>query len=116
MSTTVNATITGAELRVEDRGFLDLCLTVEYGTGMSQCFGGHCLHLSKSFKHWKLESIAGHYIMRCLEVAGTDDFKKLMGRTIRVRSTDELNSRIEAIGHITKNDWFCPFDDFKELK
>ena len=107
-----NAVIEGARLSYVDRGFLDCWLTVNYG-GSGQGFGGYTLYLPKSWKHHSLESPAGHFIFRCMEVAGVEDWDKMVGRTIRVKCH---HAGIEAIGHIVKDDWFCPSDDFAALK
>jgi hypothetical protein len=107
-----NAVIESAELTTGDRGFLDCWLTLDYG-GSGQGFGGWTLYLPKSWTHHKLESPAGHWIFRCMEVAGVDKFSDLKGRTIRVKST---HSGVQAIGHIVKDDWFCPEEDFKALR
>ena len=103
-----NAVIESATLSTHDRGFLYAWLMLDYG-GMGQGFGGYALHLPKTFKHYKLESVAGHFIYRVLEIAEADDWSKLKGRTIRVRCEDGM---AVAIGHIIKDDWFCPRDDF----
>jgi hypothetical protein len=39
----------------------------------------------------------------------------LPGKTIRVRQ-DQKFGRIIAIGHIVKNDWFNPTNDFETMK
>lgn len=105
-----NAIIKAATLDIDDRGFLQGWLTLDYG-GSCQGFGGYSLYLPKSFSHHKLNSCAGHWIFRCMEIAGADEWKKLVGKTIRVRAT---HSGVEAIGHIVKDDWFCPSEDFSE--
>lgn len=110
-TTTRNAVIKSASLGFGEKEFLDVWLQLDYGS-MMQGFGGYALYLPKSFDHHKLESIAGHFIYRVMQVADVDSWGKLVGRTIRVRHSDEWNSRIEAIGHIVRNDWFCPGEDF----
>ncbi len=114
MSTNIeikNAVIESASISFEDRGFLDCSITLDYG-GSGQGFGGYTLYLPKSWKHHKLESPAGHFIFRVMEVAGVQRWDQLVGRTLRVRAE---HSKVHAIGHIVKNDWFCPADDFAEL-
>jgi hypothetical protein len=108
---TKNAVIESASLGFGDRGFLDAWLSLSYG-GSGQGFGGYTLYLPKSFDHHKLESVAGHFLFRIMEVAGVESWDKLKGRTIRVRAS---HTGVEAIGHIVKDDWFCPKDDFAGL-
>jgi len=47
---------------------------------------------------------------RWLKVAGTNDWSKMTGRTVRVQIGDD--GSIEGIGHITENDWFFPKKEF----
>lgn len=103
-----NAVIENARITTDDRGFLDVWLMLDYG-GSGQGFGGYCLYLPKYFTHHKLESVAGHFIFRCMEIAGVTEWDKLKGKTIRV---DSEHSGIRAIGHIVKDDWFDPKADF----
>lgn len=107
-----NAVIESATITTGDRGFLDAWLQLDCG-GMGQGFGGYALYLPKSFDHHKLESMAGHHIFRIMEVAGVDSWDKLKGKTIRVKGGW---GRIAAIGHIVKDDWFNPEEDYKALR
>jgi hypothetical protein len=109
-----NSIIESAEITSDDHGLLSAWLTLDYG-GSGQGFGGFALYLPKSFKHHTLLSPAGHFIWRCMEIAGVEHWSKLKGKTIRVRKSDEWGT-IEAIGHITKNDWFNPSEDFEAEK
>jgi hypothetical protein len=106
-----NAIIKSARIDIADRGILQAWLDLDYG-GTCQGFGGYALYLPKSFDHYKLESVAGHFIFRCMEIAGAGQWDKLPGKTIRVRAS---HSGVQAIGHIVKNDWFYPARDFAEL-
>ena len=112
MIETKNAIIESASLSTGDRGFLDCWLTLDYG-GSGQGFGGYVLYLPKSYGHHELKSVAGHFIFRVMEVAGVDSWDKLKGRTIRVKSE---HSKVHAIGHIVRDDWFNPSEDFAGLK
>lgn len=107
-----NAVIQSASLDI-DRGFLCGWLTLDYG-GSSQAFGGYVLYMPKDFAHHnRAASYAGHFIHRCLIVAGVERWDQLKGKTIRVKQ-DRPYGKILAIGHIVKNDWFDPKADFKE--
>jgi hypothetical protein len=107
-----NAIIESAEITCGDRGFLDCWLHLNYG-GCGQGFGGYVLYVPKSFKHFKLESVAGHFLFRVMEIAGVTDWSKLKGKTIRAKAN---HCGIRAIGHIVNDDWFCPSEDFKDCK
>ena len=107
-----NAIITSATLTSIDPGSLDSWIGLDYG-GTCQGFGGYILYLSKSFTYHKLESIAGHFIFRCMEVADVTDWSKMKGKSVRVKIENGL---ISAIGHIIKEDWFCPKEDFAQSR
>lgn len=105
-----NAVIESVKLTSDDHGCLSAWLFLDYG-GSGQGFGGYALYLPKSYTHHKLQSVAGHFIWRCMEIAGVTEWSKLPGKTIRVRGD---HGGIEAIGHIVKDDWFSPRNDFKD--
>lgn len=104
-----NAIITGVTLTTADHGCLSAWIQLDYG-GSGQGFGGYSLYLPKSFTHWELKSHAGHFIYRCMEIAGVEAWENMVGKTIRVKGN---YSQIEAIGHIVKEDWFNPEKDFR---
>ncbi len=106
-----NAVIEKAILSTGDHGMLSSWLMLDYG-GCGQGFGGYALYLPKSCKHHHLESVAGHWIWRCMEIAGVDRWEDLQGKTIRVKSD---HSSIKAIGHILNDDWFDPRLEFAEV-
>ena len=103
-----NAVITSAEIRNDDHGLLTAWLHLEYDSG-GQGFGGLALYLPKSYTHHSIESYAGHWIWRVMEIAEVSKWSELKGKTIRVRHN---MSTIWEIGHIIKEDWFCPSIDF----
>lgn len=105
-----NAIIESAEITSDDHGCLSAWLMLDYG-GSGQGFGGYALYLPKSFDHHKLLSHAGHFIWRCMEVAGVTKWSDMPGKTIRARASW---GGVSAIGHIVKDDWFEPRVDFKE--
>lgn len=106
---TKNAVIEKATITSSDHGLLSAWLDLSYGAS-GQGFGGWALYLPKSFSHHTLESVAGHFIWRCMEIAGVGEWSELAGKTIRVRAS---SGKVHAIGHIVKNDWFDPAEDFK---
>lgn len=108
-----NAVIESVEITTNDRGILDVWVHLDYG-GSGQGFGGYALYLDKSYTHHRLESVAGHHIFRIMQIAGVTTWAQLKGKPIRVR-TDGSFGPIEAIGHIVKEDWFCPKDDYARL-
>lgn len=114
-----NAVIESVIIDDGDRGLLTAWLMLDYG-GMCQGFGGYTLYLSKSFTHHHDSlkiNFAGHFIYRCMEIAGVSKWSDIKGKTIRVKSdSDRLNSNIIAIGHIVKDDWFNPTQDFEQFK
>lgn len=112
-----NAVIESAEITFADRGCLDCWIMLDYG-GSGQGFGGFALYLPKGWGHHTLESPAGHHIFRIMEIAGVDTRSKLKGKTVRVRtdSDSDFGGMIKALGHIVKDDWFCPEEDYKQLR
>jgi hypothetical protein len=107
-----NAIIEAARIDTADRDLLDAWLTLDYG-GSGQGFGGYTLYLPKSYKNHGGPNYAGHFLYRVMQVAGVTDWSKVVGRSIRVRAT---RTGVEAIGHIIKDDWFCPREDFLEME
>lgn len=108
-----NAVIKSASIDTGDRGLLTAWLELDYG-GCFQGFGGYALYLPKDFKHpTNKGDFAGHFIFRCLQVAEVQNWKSIVGKTIRVKSNQ---GKVYAIGHIIKDDWFCPSEDFKNMK
>lgn len=102
-----NAIITDARIDTGDRGLLTAWIQLDYG-GSSQGFGGYVLYLPKTYAHHDILSHAGHFIFRCMEVAGVESWEKMKGKTVRVKS----DGLVRAIGHIVKDDWFEPSKDF----
>lgn len=109
-----NAIIESATITNDDHGVLSAWVHLDYG-GSGQGFGGHVLYLPKSFKHYDVSgpNYCGHFIWRVMEVAGVSKWDQLAGKTIRVRCE---HSKVHAIGHIVKNDWFNPSEDFDVMK
>ena len=106
-----NAIIESATITTDDHGCLSAWLFFDYGSGGHQGFGGYALYPPKSWTHHNILSHAGHFIFRVMEVAGATKWEDLKGKTVRVKHDWD---GVEAIGHIVKDDWFCPSEDFKK--
>ena len=106
-----NAVITSAEISNDVHRLLTAWIYLKYGEG-SQVFGGDVLYLPKSFIHHGLESPAGHFIWRVMEIAEVSRWSELEGKTIRVKHNSNI---VWEIGHIIKDDWFCPSRDCETL-
>jgi len=106
-----NAVIEDVKITNDDHGVLSAWVFLDYG-GSGQGFGGYALYLPKSYRHHELKSIAGHFIWRVMEVAGVSEWSQLPGKTVRVKHE---YSMVHAIGHIVKDDWFCPSEDFSKI-
>jgi hypothetical protein len=104
-----NALIDDAVIEIEDHGILTAWLYLDYGNS-AQGFGGFALDSSN--KEFNINA-AAKFIRRCLEIGGVRDWKDLKGKTIRVKAD---NGGIEAIGHIIKNDWFNPKEEFDKMR
>lgn len=107
-----NAIITSAAITNGDHGCLSAWVHLDYG-GAGQGFGGYALYLPKSYTHHNIQSIAGHFIWRVMEMAEVSEWSKLLGKTVRVKSS---RSHVQAIGHIVKDKWFDPAEEFKGAK
>lgn len=107
-----NAIVESVSIGDGDRGLLTAWLQLNYG-GSGQGFGGYVLYLPKDYNHFTNKGdFAGHFIFRCMEIAGVTKWQDIKGKTVRVRAD---HGRVEAIGHIVKNDWFNPSEDFKKM-
>ena len=104
-----NAIIRSTKISTER--VLSAWLNLDYGGGSHQGFGGWMLYRDLTTDKG---NFGGHFILRCIEIGGVEDWEQLPGKTIRVRiGSDGL---IKSIGHIVKDDWFMPAEDFKRFQ
>lgn len=112
--TVENAIITEASMHIEDHGTLTIWISVEYGNRCIQSFGGYALYLPKTFEHYNINSPAGHFIFRVLQICDVKNWDELPGKAIRI--CREKTGPVKKIGHIIYDDWFCPEEDFKGVR
>jgi hypothetical protein len=111
---TRNAIITSTTITGADYGLLSAWLHLDYG-GAGQSFGGYSLYNPANIKlSTNQMNYAGHFIWRCMEVAGVSEWSSLVGKAIRVRR--DQSGGVFCIGHITKEDWFNPAAEFDRMK
>ena len=113
-----NAKITGTMLGIEDHGIFSFYLYLDYG-GSSQGAGGYSLDTPIRDNEGKFLCRRGtaagmELIARILQLVGVEKWEDLKGKSIRVEIGE--SGTIKAIGHIIKDDWFCPEKDFNTSK
>jgi hypothetical protein len=112
---TKNAIITSTSLGVEDHGIFSAFLTLDFG-GSGQGFGGYALDQHNGKRGQDSKRIGTAYgmefIRRIMDTVGVSKWEDLRGKYIRVRSD---HRKIEAIGHLIEDRWFCPETDLREF-
>lgn len=107
-----NAIIESVSIEDNDHGGLSAWLHLDFG-GSGQGFGGYGLYSGLySPNHPNDRNYCGHFIWRCMEIAGVSSWSALTGKCIRTRHEGGL---ITAIGHITRDKWFYPREEFKRM-
>lgn len=103
-----NARIASTMLGYEDHGVLTCFLNLEFDEGSCQGFGGYFLDTNAPNNKRVGTAYGMEFIARCLSTVGADKWEKLPGNCVRFSTEDGI---IRAIGHITKDKWFCPKTD-----
>jgi hypothetical protein len=110
-----NVRISSSSLGMEDHGILTAWLHM-LGDGWGQGFGGFALDAWNETARKRVGNVAcGIFVRRVLETLELDSWEKLAGTHCRVRSRD-LSSPLIAIGHIVKDKWFNPAEEFAALE
>lgn len=93
---------------------LSAWLHLTYGHS-GQGFGGYALYSpwAKDQDAARRGNYTGVFINRCIEIGGVENWEQLPGKTIRVRCE---HSKVHAIGHIVKDDWFNPSEEFGAMQ
>lgn len=110
---TVNAKIDSTQLGMEYHDIMTYHLSLDYGDSSHQGFGGFTLDgpykENGEFVERRGSAYGMESIMQILKTVGVSHWEDLPGKHIRVkRDYQANNSRIIAIGHITKDKWFEP--------
>lgn len=105
-----NAVVDRVSVTIE-RGFLTMDLYLNFGDG-GQAFGGYVLHVDDL--DVSQANFCGLFLYRCMRVAGVDKLNDITGKAIRVLGARD--GKIEAIGHIIKEDWFNPTFEFDKIR
>lgn len=101
-----NAVIKSVTLSTADHGCLSGWLHLDYGSE-AQGFGGYMLY--SPTKHL---GTAGLWIWRILQTLEVSTWEDLPGKPLRVKAS---HSGVESIGHLLKDQWFNPREEFKAL-
>jgi len=103
-----NARIESVSLGYEDHGILTCMLHLDYG-GSGQGFGGYVLdYYNKDIEERVGTAYGMEFIILILKTVGVEKWEDLVGKNIRVKAED---TKIIAIGHILKDNWFEPGKD-----
>lgn len=116
MSIIKNAIINSVSIRFDRDIFLCPWVTLSYGGGLCQGFGGYvCGRNDLPETNIKKRNYCGTFLSACMRAGGVDEWDKLQGKAIRVELDEEgLGATIIGIGHITDDDkWFRPKEVFK---
>jgi hypothetical protein len=107
-----NAVITDYSLGYQDHGIFTMYITVNYGGGAYQGFGGYALDEYVKSLDKRIGTKGGmNFMIEVMECVGVDDIKKLIGKHVRV---DAESTKIHGIGNILKDIWFYPESFFKK--
>ena len=101
-----NAMITSVDFNTE-RG-LTIFVGLDYG-GAGQSFGGYALYSPNTWEKDGSKNFCGHFVHKMFETLEVNSFAEMIKHPCRVRSS---HSNVAAIGHFTKDKWFCPKEEF----
>lgn len=103
-------------VRIDNERGLRMWIMLDYGES-GQVFGGFLLYRPADWGEPRQVqpsvNFCGHFIYRCLQVAGVGELNQMEGKAVRAIASD---GRCKAIGHIVKDDWFDPEAELEQLK
>ena len=113
-----NAVIERTFLGKEDHGILTLNLSLNYGDGSCQGFGGMTLDVYSKKEDRRIGHAYGtECLLRILEVVGVESWEELKGKNIRVETdSSSWDGKIIAIGNILSEKWFNPGETLREIR
>lgn len=108
-----NAKITNVDLSMADHGCLTSFITLD-GGGWGTNYGGYCLgHGYLGSEHFDGCSDSIEYLMRIMDVVGSDTFNGMVGKYVRV-ATKGWGDTIKIIGNVLEDKWFDTESFFKD--
>jgi len=111
------ATVIGSGLEITEHGFLTHWLSLDYGDGTKQNFGGYNLG-GGSFNAKDHKVVPGYftswYLANIAKVCGVDAAENCIGATVLVDTVGDWPNKIIQIGNPDKDIWFNPNDYLKK--
>ena len=111
-----NARITNVDLIMGNYGCFSSYITLD-GSGWGANYGGYCLgHGDLGSEHFDGCSDSIEYLMRIMDVVGSESFNGMVGKYVRVAIKDGWGDAIRIIGNVLEDKWFDAESFFKDKK
>lgn len=108
-----NAKIRSTHLGCEDHGIMTVWINLEWEGG-GQGFGGYALDQWEAARNKRIGTAYGmQFIMAILDTLEVERWEKLVGTVVRIRAE---YTKVHAIGHFLKDQWFDPAELLIEMK
>jgi hypothetical protein len=101
-----NAKIEEVSLGFEGHGILTIGLTLDYGDGGHQGFGGYALGGRDDAETQHLH----RWICGLLKTVGVDYWRQLEGKYVRVEREEGWVGKVLRIGNVIEDKWFDPIN------
>ena len=106
-----NAIITSSSIKLDRDYFLSVWLSLRFDS-YSQNFGGYVLGKIDEVYAKDMGNHAGIFIMKCMKVAGVTDWGDVVGKAVRIKTTEGWNAEILGVGHVVNDEWLIPSELF----